>query len=115
MARATRESSDEEMEDVSQAAATNGKGKGRQPTAEEDELDEDDSDEIEGSEGDAEDLRYDPDQKLEEKRRVRAQYRELLGQQDGARVFLVLLSLDRTNGDISMNMDTQNTVQATLN
>lgn len=93
MPRATRESSDEEMEDASQPAATsgvNGKGKGRQPTVEEDELDEEDSDEeIEGSQGDAEDLRYDPDQKLEEKRRVRAQYRELLGQQDGARAFLL--------------------------
>jgi hypothetical protein len=116
MARATRESSDEEMEDVSQSAAANGKGKGRQPTVEEDELDEDDSDEeIEGSEGDAENLRYDPDQKLEEKRRVRAQYRELLGQQDGASAFWVLLILDRTDGDISTNVNPQNTAQVTLN
>ena len=113
MPRATRVSSDEEMEDASQPAATSGKGKGRQPTVEEDELDEDESDEE--IEGDAEDLRYDPDQKLEEKRRVRAQYRELLGQQDGARVSFVFFVLDRTDGDISTNMDPQNTAQATLN
>jgi hypothetical protein len=90
------ESSDEEMEDVSlptrngeKAANGKGKGKARQPTVE-DELEEeaneeleDSDEEIEGSKGDAENLRYDPDQKVEEKRRVRAQYRELLGQQDG--------------------------------
>jgi hypothetical protein len=125
MPRATRVSSDEEMEDATQDAATsgrggnsgiNGKGKGRQLTVEEDELDEDDSDEeIEGSEGDAENLRYDPDQKVEEKRRVRAQYRELLGQQDGARVFLVSLVLGFTDRYISTNMDAQNTAQVTLN
>lgn len=71
---------DEEMVDVT---APNGRGmNGR---VEED--DEDDELETSDIEADGVPLAYDPDQKMEDKRRVRAQYRELLGQQDGKGTF----------------------------
>ncbi|KIM29786.1 hypothetical protein M408DRAFT_328614 [Serendipita vermifera MAFF 305830] len=78
-------SSDEDDEMVDAPAATNG----RVEDDEDDELLEETSD----VEADGVPLAYDPDQKMEDKRRVRAQYRELLGQQDEHRTGAAKLSI----------------------
>lgn len=60
-------SDDEEMEDVDAEVEENDKGTNGMQAA------------VNGNG----ELAYDPDQKVEDKRRLRAQYRQLLGEQDG--------------------------------
>jgi hypothetical protein len=55
-----------------------------------------DAEEVEGG------LPYDPDQKVEEKRKLRAQYRQLLGEQDGMYASYASTLI------LSLNFDSQN-------